>query len=636
MTARARAGAGRPYLVAGLLYLAAALLVWWHVWTGAGPNAVMTCACTDAGRGVWYLEWSAFALTHGHRLLYSTWLFHPGGFNLLTDTSVPAVGLVMSPVTLLFGPVAAFNVAATVAPAATALSMFWLLRRWVRWTPAAFVGGLVYGFSSFVLVQLAFGWLNLAVLVLVPPMVACLDDLLVRRARSPVRTGVLLGLLVTAEFFVSSEMVAILAVAGLVAILLLAAYAGLHRPDDLRDRLRHAGLGLASAAAVALVLLAYPVWSFVAGPGHLGGTLWSSDVPGDLGNSAANFWSRLGTWGPLDSNQLAAGARALGGYQGPPVPSPSFLGWGMLIVLAAGVVAWRRDRRLWLFGALGLITAVLGLRAGGGEWGPWALVDHLPFLRDVVQSRFSAVTDLCAAVMLGVIVDRTRWWAAGRPRLGPAGSVLAALAVAVVAVVPTAVVLGPNLPLTVQAVSVPRWFTDAVPRRPPGDVLATYPFATADSQAAIPWQAVAGMRFRMAGGGGPAGTVARAGDEAAGFAVLHAASVPLGPAPALTVANLAAVRRALRAWEVTTVVVPADAGLPAYLRGRGTSYGVAFYTAVLGSSPTRQAGAWVWSLGGPGPASSPHPLSAATAGRCAALPAGDGVAACVLAGGPPG
>ncbi len=66
------------YLLAGGLYLVLSVGLWWHVWTN-GSSAVMTCACTDAGRMVWYLEWSTFALTHGHSLLFSNWLFHPVG-----------------------------------------------------------------------------------------------------------------------------------------------------------------------------------------------------------------------------------------------------------------------------------------------------------------------------------------------------------------------------------------------------------------------------------------------------------------------------------------------------------------------------------------------------------------------------
>ena len=107
----------RPYAAAGGAYLALAVVLWWHVWTAAaGPSSVMTCACTDAGRGMWYVEWSAWAITHGHGLFHSTLLFHPSGFNVLTDTSIQAIGVVMTPVTLLFGPVAAFNLAATRTP----------------------------------------------------------------------------------------------------------------------------------------------------------------------------------------------------------------------------------------------------------------------------------------------------------------------------------------------------------------------------------------------------------------------------------------------------------------------------------------------------------------------------------------
>ena len=82
------------------------------------------------------------------------------------------------------------------------------------------------------------------------------------------------------------------------------------------------------------------------------------------------------------------------------------------------------------------------------------------------------------------------------------------------ALVPVAAVaLAPNLPLTVQPVTVPRWFLTAADQLPPGQVLLTYPFATADSQASIPWQAIGGMRYQMAGVAGRR-TVARAGADA--------------------------------------------------------------------------------------------------------------------------
>jgi dolichyl-phosphate beta-glucosyltransferase len=594
--------------------------VWWHMWS-TGPSTVMTCDCTDAGRMVWYLEWSAFALAHGHQFLFSNWLFHPGGFNLLADTSAPAISLAMSPLTLVSGPVTAMNVASTLIPALTALSMFWLLQRWVRWAPAAFVGGVAYGFSASVIVQLSFGWLNLTCLALLPLIVACLDELFIRQRLRPARVGAALAVLMTVEFFVSTEMVLIVSLSGVIATVLLVGYAGLHDRAELRRRGRYALTGIGASVALAVVLLAYPVWFFLVGPAHLSGMVWSTDVPGNLGNSFSNFWSHLGQWGPINSRQLAQEAPALGGYAGPASPSPSYLGPGLLLVMAAGTIVWRSDRRLWFFGGLGVITAAISLRVGGDRWGPWSVVYHLPFFDNVVQSRFVAVFGLCAAVMAAIIVDRSRsgtlewlthrhgehqattvrgraptasrWWAGAM-----------AAAVALVALLPVIAVLGPNLPLTMQPVTVPHWFETTADRLPPGEVLLTYPFATADSQASVPWQAIERMHYKMAGGGGPAGTVARAGSNQVGFSVLRSASVPLLRPPALTASNLEAVRKAVHNWGVTMAVVPDDTGLPSFQTARGTKYGVAFFTAVFGSAPIHQDGAWVW----PVVAKSPPPV----------------------------
>jgi hypothetical protein len=194
-------------------------------------------------------------------------------------------------------------------------------------------------------------------------------------------------------------------------------------------------------------------------------------------------------------------------------------------------------------------------------------------------------------------------------------------------------VLSPNLPVTVQPVTVPRWFQTTADRLPPGQVLLTYPFATADSQAPIPWQAIGGMRFKMAGGGGPSGTVARAGADAVGFTVLRAASVPLLTAPTLSAVNLAAVREAMTNWGVTMVVVPADAGLPPFQTARGTGYGVAFFTAALGSAPVYQNQAWVWSDVSRRPASTALPVltfNACASERARSSVADDPWAPCIM------
>ena len=111
----------------------------------------------------------------------------PVGVNLLSNTSVLAIGVVLAPVTWLFGPVASLNVALTLAPVLSALSMYLLLQRWVRWRPAAFIGGLLYGFCPFILVSLDDAHLMLGMAFVPPLIVYCLDELLIRQrgARYP-------------------------------------------------------------------------------------------------------------------------------------------------------------------------------------------------------------------------------------------------------------------------------------------------------------------------------------------------------------------------------------------------------------------------------------------------------------------
>ena len=104
-------------------YLVVAIALWWHAWSGH-PTTATTCGCGDSALFLWFLEWPAYALAHGHNPFFSTALFHPGGINLLANTSVLAIGIPLAPVTWLFGPVATLNVASTLGPALSALAMF--------------------------------------------------------------------------------------------------------------------------------------------------------------------------------------------------------------------------------------------------------------------------------------------------------------------------------------------------------------------------------------------------------------------------------------------------------------------------------------------------------------------------------
>ena len=111
-----------------------AVALWWHVWSGH-PSSALTCACGDPAQEVWFMAWPAWALAHLHDLFFSGAVNVPIGANLLSNTSGILVGVLLAPVTWLFGPVTATNVALTLAPALKRVGLF--RRRPSPWSPGS-------------------------------------------------------------------------------------------------------------------------------------------------------------------------------------------------------------------------------------------------------------------------------------------------------------------------------------------------------------------------------------------------------------------------------------------------------------------------------------------------------------------
>ena len=343
-------------------------------------------------------------------------------------------------------------------------------------------------------------------------------------------------------------------------------------------------LGL--AAGVALILLAYPLWFFFAGPAHLVGRAWPNSPSGTVENSPGDFFNGF------VSGPLTGVMHIFGGYQGPTLPLLGTLGFGVVVVVVGGSVIWRRDPLVRFFSLLGLLAAVLSLGAGHGYWTPWRLFVHLPVLNNIVPVNITAIVDTCVAILLALVIDRTR--RSARLRSGGGRGTAAALAVAAAALVPLVVALWPNIPMTVRPVVVPAWFTSRAPRLGSHLVVLPYPAALGGIESSMAWQASEGLTFSMVGGGGPGIVPSRAGPERPGFNVLARASLPLSPPPMPTSANLHAIRQALAGWGVTTVVVPEQSDMPSYNSGRPVPYAVGLFTAALGQPPMLESKAWVW------------------------------------------
>jgi dolichyl-phosphate beta-glucosyltransferase len=570
-------------VVAGLLYLALGFALWVHAWA-EGATTHTLCGCGDPALFLWFFQWPATALSHGQNPFFSTALFHPHGINLLAQTSVTGLSLPLVPVTWIWGPVASLNVASTITPALTAFTAFVVIRRWVSWTPAAFVGGLLYGFSPFVLSSLEFGHLMTAALMLLPLILAVFDEILIRQRHSVLWTGVLLAVLLFAQFFLSSELLAIVAVVIVICVVALVAAALVAKPAEVRARFPHAAKALAIGLGLGLVLLAWPVWFALKGPASLSGLVWPN--VGVIGGFIPSSFVTTGY--PPRKNVFFA----LGGYEGAPLASAAYLGWSFLAVMVAGVIAFWRDRRLWFFAFALVVCAACSLGERHGQWEPAWVFTRIPVLENIIEQRFMAIGYLAAAIILAIILERVyRLLPQWRGVLGVVG----AAAVAAVALVPMGVVFGGRLPFAMQPVTLPPWYFKVAPTLPPGRVLLSYPAPFSGLQSAMAWQAVNRMHYSQAGGGGPQGVEARAGSAQAGFKVLSLLDFGVGEGePAGTPAQYAAVRHALSLWQVNTVVIATDPAAPRAEQGHDPIYAAAFMTAALGRRPTVQAGAWVW------------------------------------------
>lgn len=593
----------RARLVAGGLYLGLSLALWWNVWTSS-PTTTTICGCGDSAFTLWFQTFAAHALAHGSNPFFTTLLWHPHGINVLDDASQLGLGIPMAPVTWLVGAVASMNLALVASTFLSAGAMYLLLEHWELWRPGAFVGGLLYGFSPMLLTNLAEARLIVTMLVL-PPLIVWLLDRLVRGTPRPGRDGVVLGLLITAQFFVSSEVLVMTAMACVLGLGAMAVAGGLSGSLTLAP-LSPTIKGFGAAISTAAVLLAYPAWFVLFGPAHLVGKVYPS------ANLGANEVTALGfVWPQPVSAAFTSFSARVGGYQGP-MPSSQYVGLTMVALVVIGGVWFRRDRRLWLFSGLGIVFGWLAFGSSNGGWLPWDLFVNAPVLENIIPTRFLLVTFFCLGVVVAVIADHLVRWLRAQPHgatsrsAGRLGIVVLALALALL---PPVAYYRMLVPLTTQRVVLPTWFRTVAPHLAPHQVLLVIPAPFSVIQSAMTWQSENHLSFSMAGGDGPGSDLAFAGRDRLAQELLAFVSGEFVPST-VTPTGIVAVRRALHDWGVDEVVMPVEPTLPRYDQPFLPNQAAGLLTAATGKVPRSQAGALVWRIAGD--ETTPRAVTAAT------------------------
>jgi 4-amino-4-deoxy-L-arabinose transferase-like glycosyltransferase len=220
-------------------YLVAGIALTWprttYLWRHLLPET------RDTSGYVWDLWWTAHQVVHLANPFYTNHMAAPVGIQLGFDTTMPLAGLIMTPVTLLFGPSASFDVLTALAPGLTCYLMYRAARLWLG-EPGAIAAGALFGLSSMLAWQ---DWmhLNIALGTLFLPMT--LEAVVRLRRRPGARQGVILGAVLGASLLVNQE-------SAVMALLLVAAalLPWLIRHPRM-DRLRALGWGALAAAIIA-------------------------------------------------------------------------------------------------------------------------------------------------------------------------------------------------------------------------------------------------------------------------------------------------------------------------------------------------------------------------------------------------
>ena len=404
----------------------------------------------------------------------------PDGVNLMSNASHILHGVLMAPVTVLFGAPVSFAVLTAANLAGTAAGWYLLLARGLRLNRAgAMLASLFAGFAPGMISQ-SNSHLHMTAQWLVPPMVWCVIRLTrVRRAWAVVGTGAGLGLLVGAQLLLGEE---VLFLTALTLALFTVGYA-VRRPAWAWAVAPRFLAGLAVTAAVGALLIAYPVWIQFAGRQHtpnapFGPEFFYADV------ASYSVFSPLSVAGSPEALRLSANATELNTYLGLPL---------ILVVLACVIWRWRAPVTVAAgFAAVLMFLLSLGpsvIFNGHRTHLPslYATIAKVPVINGALPTRYALALIPLIAVLLAYALDAA---------LARGGFARIALPVAVVAALlpvapkPLAGVFRPPVPTFISAGG---WRQCT----PEGGVLVPVPLPTPQRPDAMRWPAAANAAFSI-------------------------------------------------------------------------------------------------------------------------------------------
>ncbi|HET9058891.1 MAG TPA: hypothetical protein VFN61_03135 [Acidimicrobiales bacterium] len=213
-----------------------------------------------------FIGWFPFAVMHGHNPLMNDYVNLPSGSNMMWDTTVPLVSLLLWPITALGGAILTWNVAITCGLALDGWCTYLWLRRRTSSAWPALAGALFVELGPYATTR-AHSHLNLLLFFPLPLLLILLERSL--EGISKRRDGIAAGLLAGVQLLLCEELLAIVAVAVTATLALGAIMYRRWAAVCIRRLISLAPAAVASAGIVAGVPLFYQFF----GPGRIIGPI---------------------------------------------------------------------------------------------------------------------------------------------------------------------------------------------------------------------------------------------------------------------------------------------------------------------------------------------------------------------------
>ena len=350
-------------------------------------------SCNDSCQFIWQMVYVKKMIFHN--FFYSNYQLFPKGINMAYTTLVVPISIVAIPLAHFFGVITVFNLSMIMSLVLSAFAGFLLFKYLTKNTLGSFIGGILYGFSPYLMNELVGGHLNLIAGYFIPLYILCLYYILKNYRRvNFIWYGLLLGLLFFLNLITSIEYGISLLLFNVIFLILYALFI-----DDLYKfkKYKYSIYSLVIGGFTAVIL--YLPWIYYLKFSSLS---LSSATIHTLGFSiGGDRYNRLFSF--LNIPNLSS------------VAMSSFIGWGALIVI---LIVWKNRKRnkdiklwltLWVFFYILSLGSFLSMSGKSGSHTnitmPFNLINRIPYVNAILPYRLTIYFMLATGLLVAFFFE---------------------------------------------------------------------------------------------------------------------------------------------------------------------------------------------------------------------------------------